>query len=72
MPQPCENHKARPEVSCHTCFPDEELQHAIARLQSASPPSAPTRKKPRRLDDPEKKAGGKPKKTTWRDQLFGE
>lgn len=70
MPQPCDKHQTRPEVSCPICFPDEELRIGIQRLQAVSPPSAPTRKKPKRLDAP--KDPNKTKRASWKDELFGD
>lgn len=69
MPQSCEEHKDRPQVSCEVCYPDDELKAGLARMQAVRVPSAPTgsapRKKPKRLDDLPSK------KKSWRDDMFG-
>lgn len=69
MPNPCDEHGSKPQISCEVCFPNELLESNIRRLQETKIPSAPMgsapRKKPRRLDD----APDKPRKETWRDKL---
>lgn len=70
MPQKCDEHRDRPQVSCETCYPDSELQAGLERMQAIQMPTSrsETRKKPKRLDDP----STKPKKRSWKDELFGE
>src|SRR5204863_9503488 len=70
MPQFCSEHKDRPQVSCEICYPDAELQAGLERMQAVQMPTSrgESSKKPKRLDDP---VNAKPKRRTWKDDLFG-